>query len=212
MTGVGDSTDLNWIEYAIEDGRASSFRKDEKVYERNGAAIFKSTRKVNRSFPLDSLLQKLIENKLTTVPDSQTILEVLKVKTGRRESQSKSRYHPSGICFVEVKIDPENAIVNAGDYELSAVITNHGPQDTFAISASSDIGIFVSPSEELIELGPDESAPITLSLIIPQISSGVLDIGVVVSATAESNANLHNQASATLWLERFEAVFGDNFE
>lgn len=113
---------------------------------------------------------------------------------------------------VELKIDPENALVIAGDYELSVLITNHGPQNTFAIGASSDLGISVTPSQELIELGPDESAPFTLSLIIPQISSGVLDIGVMVSATAENNASLTNHAKATLWVERFEAVFRHNFE
>jgi len=113
---------------------------------------------------------------------------------------------------VELKADPENAIVSAGNYELSAVITNHGPQNTFAITASSDLGIAVTPSQELIELGPNESAPITLSLIIPQISSGVLDINIMVSATAENNANLTNHANATLWVERFETLFGDNFE
>lgn len=113
---------------------------------------------------------------------------------------------------VELKIEPENAIVSAGDFELTAVITNRGAENTFVIDASSDLGIVVSPSQELIELGPDESAPITLFLTIPQIASGVLDIGITASATAEGNASLTNHASATLWVERFEAVFGDNFE
>jgi hypothetical protein len=105
LSGLDDSTDFNWIEYATEDVRDSSFRKDEKVYEKNGAAIFRSARKVYRSFPIDSLIQKLLENKLTTVPDSQTILDALKVNIGKSQSQNKSRYHSSGICFVEVKMN-----------------------------------------------------------------------------------------------------------
>jgi len=113
---------------------------------------------------------------------------------------------------VEVEIDPANALVSPGNYELTAVITNHGLQNTFAIDASSDLGIAVNASQPSVVLGPDESASITLSLLIPQIASGVLDIGVTVNAVAEGNPNLHNQASATLWVERFETVFGDNFE
>lgn len=113
---------------------------------------------------------------------------------------------------VELRIDPENAMVSAGEYELTAVITNHGTTNTFVIDASSDLGIDVNPSQPSIVLGPDESAPITLSLTIPLIASGVLDIGVIVSATAEGNPNITNQAGAVLWVERFEAVFGDDFE
>ncbi|HET6566142.1 MAG TPA: hypothetical protein VFG52_12075, partial [Xanthomonadales bacterium] len=113
---------------------------------------------------------------------------------------------------VELQIEPGNALVNAGNFELNGVITNHGALATFNFSASSNIGLVVSPSLNSIELGPDESAPFTLSLVIPQISSGVLDIGVTVSAVAQGNPGLHNQANATLWVERWESVFGDNFE
>jgi len=125
------------------------------------------------------------------------------------EASCERLYSPQSV---ELRLDPENALVSAGDYEFNGVITNHGTQATFNFSASSDIGITVTPSSDSIELGPDESAPFTLSLVIPQISSGVLDIAVTVIAEAEGNLNLHNQASSTLWIERFEGVFGDNFE
>jgi hypothetical protein len=113
---------------------------------------------------------------------------------------------------VEVHLDPKNVLVNAGNFELDGVITNHGAQATFNFSASSDIGITVTPSTTSVELGPDESAPFTLSLVIPQISSGVLDIEVTVNVVAEGNPDLKNQARATLWVERWETVFGDDFE
>lgn len=113
---------------------------------------------------------------------------------------------------VTVRFDAENNIVQAGLNELPALITNHGPANTFLINAVTDLGITANTDLAEIALGEDESQFFTVRLVVPDISSGVLDIVVTATATAESEPSLFNQANSFLRIERFEQLFWDNFE
>lgn len=113
---------------------------------------------------------------------------------------------------VEVRFDVESNIVSAGLNEITGVVINHGAPKRFLISASSDLGIAVNTDITEADVQQGESTPFSVSLIVPDISSGVLDIIITAFATAETDPNLSNKASSLLRIERFENLFWDNFE
>jgi hypothetical protein len=91
-------------------------------------------------------------------------------------------------------------------------VTNHGPGGTFALGVGTDLGLDVTSNLSEVGLAEGESAPIVVTVTVPAISSGVLNILVTATATSIADAKITNQGNAVARTEKFEKVFWDGFD
>jgi len=182
---------------------------------------------VTAQFRLVTGADELIENITMNLPDGQTSgVDLLgnfdvpnqpfKVAVSGEDTDGTpfdiTRTHVYRPQTVEVRFSPEFQNVEPGIAELSAEITNHGPTETFQISVEDNIGAGVSSDVSEVELAQDESSQIVVTLQVPMISSGVLDIKINATATGKTNSSIQNSGKTTARLERFELVIKDGFE
>ncbi len=113
---------------------------------------------------------------------------------------------------VSVKFDTKFQYANPGPVELTALVINHGPADTFDISYINDVGLPVTGLPAQVELAQGAEALVTLTVDIPSISTGTLDVKAKVVAQGTANSSVKNYGVAVVRSERFNYLFGDGFD
>ena len=102
--------------------------------------------------------------------------------------------------------------VGSGPATLDLAITNHGPAQAFDLAVTNDMdqGVTITPSRLTLAQGETQNAQVTLG--VPAISSGVLDITVTATATGATQSAANNFATTTIRTQRLNLLFDDNFE
>lgn len=118
-------------------------------------------------------------------------------------------FYPQTIA-VEFDVDFQRA--QPGPAVLNAVVTNHGPADTFDLVFSNDMNVPNTGSPPQVVLTQGESTSVQMTVDIPAISTGVLDIRAKLTAQGTTNSSVSNHGNTLLRLERFNFMFGDGFD
>ncbi len=113
---------------------------------------------------------------------------------------------------LEVRFDPETLVVGSGPTQLGAMVTNNGPAGTFAIDVATNLGLDVSSNFTELELAEGAAVPIVVTVLVPAISSGVLEIVITATATSVTDSQITNFGMAQARTERFEKIFWDSLE
>jgi len=118
-------------------------------------------------------------------------------------------FQPQTVA-VEFDIDFQHA--PPGLLELNAQVTNYGPLDTFELNFSNDMDLPIQGSSAQVELAQGESANVVLTLDIPTISTGVLNIKTKLGVKGTVNPDAENHGTTLVRLERFDYIHGDGFD
>jgi len=113
---------------------------------------------------------------------------------------------------VEVRFQKEIIVAGPGLLEMVVTVTNHGPAQTFQFDANETLGLDVEVSPISVDLEEGASAPLTVSVTIPAISSGMLEIDLIATATSLADPAVQNSAQTVIRVEHFEHVFQDSYE
>lgn len=95
---------------------------------------------------------------------------------------------------------------------LDLAVTNHGPAQAFDLTVSNDMGQGVTIAPARLTLAPGETQNAQVTLGVPAISSGVLDITVTATATGATQSAANNFATTNVRIQRLNLLFEDNFE
>lgn len=114
--------------------------------------------------------------------------------------------------LLEVRFDSPFGNFEPGPAVLSLKITNHGPADTFLLTAEDDMGVGVAITETELFLEQGATGTADVELVVPAISVGLLDITVSATASSNSDAGRSNSATTLVRTLRYNRVFDSGFE